>query len=206
MLMGFAFYPYEEPFDNLRVNQGCMPQYSGSKVKTPLNPFLQFGPSFWLRCLTEGGKWVFYMAYTLFSLTTTLNFHHRIPVFSMTMLLGTPFLANVHNICLTVIAFLSLTFITFAQPEKASTKIKNKPMSQICARFIWTLDHAAPSLGHLCILAGLYVLIFIHLGHLICSLTSLQYLGHQACNLNLFLHHSDSAMDIVMHPFNYILP
>ena len=46
MLMGLAFYPHEEPFDNLRVNYGGMPQYSGWKVKMALNPFLLFGPSF----------------------------------------------------------------------------------------------------------------------------------------------------------------
>ena len=49
---------------------------------------------------------------------------------SVTMVLGTPFLANiVLNICLTVVPLLSLTFITSGEPEKESTKIKNKPMS-----------------------------------------------------------------------------
>ena len=28
MLNDFGFYPHEEPFDNLGVNLGCMPQYS----------------------------------------------------------------------------------------------------------------------------------------------------------------------------------
>ena len=46
----------------------------------------------------------------------------------MTMVLGTPFFANiVINICLTVVAFQSLTCITSGQHGKESTKIKNKP-------------------------------------------------------------------------------
>ena len=41
---------------------------------------------------------------------------------SVTMVLGSPFLANiVLNICLSVVAFLSLTFITSGQPEKEPT-------------------------------------------------------------------------------------
>ena len=41
---------------------------------------------------------------------------------SVTMVLGTPFLAKiVLNICLTVVAFLSLIFITSGQPEKETT-------------------------------------------------------------------------------------
>ena len=105
----------------------------------------------------------------------------------VTMVLGIPFLANiVLYICLTVVAFLSLTFITSGQPEKESTKIKNKPMSRICAWSIWTLVHGALSIGHVCILVCLNVLIFVDLGHLLmCSSTSLQYPGHQACNVNL---------------------
>ena len=107
-------------------------------------------------------------------------------VLSLTMTLGTPFLANiVLNICLTVVAFLSLIFITSAQTEKKSTKIKNKPMSRICAWYIWTLVHGAPYLGHVCLLVCLNVLIFVHLGHLLmCSSTSSQYPGHQARNFN----------------------
>ena len=59
-------------------------------------------------------------------------------------------------------------------------------MSQICAWSIWTLVHGCPSLGHVCILVCLNVLIFVHLGHLLmCSSTSLQYPGHQACSHNL---------------------
>ena len=86
-------------------------------------------------------------------------------VLSMTMVLGTPFLANiVLNICLTVVAFLSLTFITSGQLEKESTKIKNHPMSRICAWSIWTLVHGAPSLGHVYILVCLNILISVHLG------------------------------------------
>ena len=42
-----------------------------------------------------------------------------------------------------------------------------------------------PSLGHICILVCLNVLISVHLGHLMYSSTSLQYPGHQACNLSL---------------------
>ena len=38
---------------------------------------------------------------------------------SVTMVLGTPFLADiVLKICLTIVAFLSFTFITYDQPEK----------------------------------------------------------------------------------------
>ena len=100
------------------------------------------------------------------------------------MVLGTPFLANiVLNICLTVVAFLSLTFITSNQPEKESTKIKNKP--NMC---IVHIDPCSwyPSLSHVCILVCLNVLISVHLGHLLMySSTSLQYPGHQTCNLNL---------------------
>ena len=106
---------------------------------------------------------------------------------SETMVLSTPFLANIIlHICLTVVAFLSLTFITSSQPEKESTKIKNKPMHQICAWSIWILVHGTSSLGHECILVCLNVLISVHLGHLLMySLTFLQYPGYQACNLNL---------------------
>ena len=58
-------------------------------------------------------------------------------------------------------------------------------MSRIYAWSIWTLVHSAPSLGHLCILVCLNVLITVHLGHLLmCSSTFLQYSGHQAYNLN----------------------
>ena len=104
---------------------------------------------------------------------------------SVTMVFGTPFLANiVLNICLSVAAFLSLTFIISGQPEKESTKIKNKPMFRICAWSIRTLVHDAPSLGHVCILVCLNVLISVHLGHLMCSSIFLQYPSHQACNLN----------------------
>ena len=106
--------------------------------------------------------------------------------FSMTMVLGTQFLVNVVlNICLSLVAFLSLTFITSDQPEKESM-IKNKSMSWLCAWSIWTLVHGAPSLSHICILVCLNVLISVHLGHyLMCFSTSLQYLGHQVCNPNL---------------------
>ena len=92
-------------------------------------------------------------------------------VSSVTMVLDTPFLANiVLNICLRVVAFLSLTFITSGQPKKEFTKIKNKPMSQIYAWSIWTLVYGTPSSGHICILVCLNVLISIHLGHLLmCS-------------------------------------
>ena len=108
-------------------------------------------------------------------------------VLSVTMVLGTPFFANVVlNICLAVVAFLSLTFITSGLPKKESTKIKNKPMSWICAWSIWTLVHGTPSLGHVCILVCLNVLISIYLEHLLmCSSTSLQYPGHQTSNRNL---------------------
>ena len=81
---------------------------------------------------------------------------------SVTMVLAIPFLANiVLNICLTVVAFPSLTLITSCQPERESTKIKNKPMSWICAWSIWIIVHGAPSLGHVCILVYLNVLISI---------------------------------------------
>ena len=90
------------------------------------------------------------------------------------------------NICLTVVAFPSLTFITSSQPEKESTKIKNKPMSWICAWSIWTLFYGTPSLGYVYILVCLNVWTSVHLRHhLMCSSTSLQYSSHQACNLNL---------------------
>ena len=86
---------------------------------------------------------------------------------SVTIVIGTPFLANiVFSICLTVVAFLSLTFITSSQAEKESTKIKNKPISQICVWSIRTHVHGALSLGHVCILVCLNVLISVHLGHL----------------------------------------
>ena len=79
-------------------------------------------------------------------------------VFSVTMVLGTLFLANtVLIICLTIVAFPSLSIITSGQPEEESTKIKNKRMSRICAWSIWTLVHGAPSLGHVCILVCLNV-------------------------------------------------
>ena len=99
---------------------------------------------------------------------------------SVTMVLGTPFLANiVLNICLAEVAFLSLTFITSGQPEKESTKMKNKPMSRMFAWAIWTLVHGTPSFVYVCILVYLNVLISIHLGHLLmCSSTSLQFPGH----------------------------
>ena len=59
-------------------------------------------------------------------------------------------------------------------------------MSQIRAWSIWSLVYGILSLGHGCILVCLNVLISIHLGHLLMySSTSLQYLTHQACNLNL---------------------
>ena len=65
-------------------------------------------------------------------------------------------------------------------------KIKNKPVSRICALSIWILVHSASSLGHVCILVCLNVLISVYLGHLLMySSTSLQYPGHQAFNLNL---------------------
>ena len=50
---------------------------------------------------------------------------------------------------------------------------------------IWTFVHSAPSLGHEYILLCLNALISVHLRHLKCSTTYLQYPGHQACYLNL---------------------
>ena len=105
-------------------------------------------------------------------------------VLSVTMVLDTPFLANiVLNIGLTVVAFQSLTFITSSQPENKSTKIND---SEMCALSIWTLVHGALPFGYVCILVCLNVLITVYLGHLLMySSISLQYPSHQACNLNL---------------------
>ena len=87
---------------------------------------------------------------------------------SLKMVLGSQVLANiVLNICLRVVAYVYLTFITSAQLEKESTQIKNKPMSRICSWSIWTLVHIIPSLGHLCIFICLNVLISGYLGHLL---------------------------------------
>ena len=58
-------------------------------------------------------------------------------------------------------------------------------MFRICAWSMWTLVNSVPYLGHVCILVCLNVLISVHLGYLfMCSSTSLQYPGHQDCNLN----------------------
>ena len=127
-----------------------MPQYSVWKVKTPLNTFLQFGPSFPLCHLTEGGMRVFWMAYTLFSLTTTKLSSQNSGALSVTMVLGTPFLANiVLNICLTVVAFRSLTFITSSHPER---NLLRSRINRMCAWSIWTLVQAC-NLNLLCVKA-----------------------------------------------------
>ena len=161
-----------------------MPQYSGWKVK----------PIFtvWTILSTMLFDWgwyggVLYGIHPIFLNHNTKLSSQNSSALSVTMVLGSPFLANiVLNICFTVVAFLSLIFITSSQHEKESTKVKNKTMSLICAWSIWPLVYGTPSLGHIYILVCLNVLISVHLGHLLmCSSTSLKYPGDQACNLNL---------------------
>ena len=136
---------------------------------------------------------VLYGIHSIFFIHNTKLSSQNSSVLSVTMILGTPFLANIeNNICLTVVAFLLLTFITFSKPKKEFTKIKNKPMSQICAWSIWTLVHGTPSLGHLCIFACLDVLI-------------LQCSSHQVCHLNL-LCVAETLPWISLCTLNYVLP
>ena len=188
MLMGFAFYPPEEPFDNFKSKLGMYASIFRLKSENTFKPIF----TVWtiLSAMPFDWGWyggVLYGIHSIFLSHDTKLSSQNSGVLSVTMVFGTPFLINiVLNICLTVVAFLSLTFISSSQPEKESTKIKNKPMSQICARSIWTLVHCASSLGHICILVCLNVFISVHLGHLLmCSSTSLQYASHQACKLNL---------------------
>ena len=128
-------------------------------------------------------------------------------VFSLTMVLGTPFLANIIlNICLTIVAFLSLTFIIFGHPKKESTKIKNKTMLEICAWSIWTPVHSAPSFGHLCIFLCLNVLIFLHLGIFLCVLQYLYNTPATKTVISIFFASQRLCHEYCRVRFNYVLP
>ena len=93
MLMDFAFYPYEEPFDNFWTILSAMPFDLG-----------------W-------NEDVLYGIHPIFLNHDIKPSLQNFGALSVTIVFGTSFLANiVRNICLTIVAFLSLTFITSGQP------------------------------------------------------------------------------------------